>query len=143
MGAPRLKQEPVCPRCCGHTSLGSLGVEPRLQRVAHGGQQAGAHTDTSVHCVTVAPQCDMRHETRSTRAGGAAHPSPMASRCESSSDGRKTLRNSAEKTPPFFMTLVFRMLSVAVRFGCRNRNSLRGDGGEGAVRAWRGGHLWH
>ena len=49
----------------------------------------------------------------------------MASKWESSRDGRKTLRNSAEKTPPFFMTLVFLMLSVAVRLGCRNRNSLR------------------
>lgn len=49
----------------------------------------------------------------------------MANKCESSRDGRKTLRNSAEKTPPFFMTLVFLMLRVAVRFGCLNRNSLQ------------------
>lgn len=50
----------------------------------------------------------------------------MARRCDSNRDGRKTLRNSAEKTPPFFMTLVFLMLRVAVRFGCLNRNSLGG-----------------
>lgn len=50
----------------------------------------------------------------------------MASRWDSSSDGRKTFRNSAEKMPPFFITLVFLMLSVAVRFGCLNRSSLRG-----------------
>lgn len=48
----------------------------------------------------------------------------MASKCERSRDGRKTFRNSAEKIPPFFMTLVFLMLSVAVRLGCLNRNSL-------------------
>ena len=66
------------------------------------------------------------------RAGGT-HPSPMASRWDSSSDGRKTLRNSAEKMPPFFMTLVLRMLSVGVRFGClKSRNSLRGEGGQRA-----------
>lgn len=58
----------------------------------------------------------------------ATYPKPMASRCESSRDGRKTLRNSAENTPPFFMTLVFLMLRVAVRFGCLNRNALRGGG---------------
>lgn len=50
----------------------------------------------------------------------------MASRCESSRDGRKTFRNSAEKMPPFFITLVFLMLSVAVRFGCLKRSSLGG-----------------
>lgn len=50
----------------------------------------------------------------------------MASRCESSRDGRKTFRNSAEKMPPFFMTLVFLMLSVAVRFGCLNSSSFGG-----------------
>ena len=66
------------------------------------------------------------------RAGGT-HPSPMASRWDSSSDGRKTLRNSAEKMPPFFMTLVLRMLSGGVRFGClKSRNSLRGEGGQRA-----------
>lgn len=59
---------------------------------------------------------------------GNTHPSPMASRWDSSSDGRKTLRNSAEKMPPFFMTLVLRMLSVGARFGClKSRSSLRGE----------------
>lgn len=48
----------------------------------------------------------------------------MASRWDSSRDGRKTLRNSAEKIPPFFMTLVFLMLRVGARLGCLKRNSL-------------------
>lgn len=48
----------------------------------------------------------------------------MASKWERSRDGRKTFKNSAENIPPFFMTLVFLMLSVAVRLGCLNRNSL-------------------
>lgn len=60
-------------------------------------------------------------------AQGVTYPSPMASRWDSRRDGRKTLRNSAEKTPPFFITLVFLMLSVVVRFGClKRRNSLGG-----------------
>lgn len=59
----------------------------------------------------------------STRA--VTYPNPMASRWDSRRDGRKTLRNSAEKMPPFFMTLVFRMLSVGARFGrLKRRNSL-------------------
>lgn len=48
----------------------------------------------------------------------------MASKWERSRDGRKTFKNSAENIPPFFMTLVFLMLSVAVRLGCLKRNSL-------------------
>ena len=56
---------------------------------------------------------------------GVTYPNPMASRWDSRRDGRKTLRNSAEKMPPFFMTLVFRMLSVGARFGrLKRRNSL-------------------
>ena len=72
-----------------------------------------------------------RRPARAPRS--ATHPSPMASRWDSSSDGRKTLRNSAEKMPPFFMTLVLRMLSVGARFGClKSRNSLWGEGGQRA-----------
>lgn len=99
----------------------------------------GGHVDVFAHTLLGKPGLttyDFREpfRTKSPRPRcpggphGVTHPSPMASRCESSRDGRKTLRNSAEKTPPFFMTLVFLMLSVAVRFGCRNRNSLRGEG---------------
>jgi len=53
------------------------------------------------------------------------HPRPTARMCERTSEGRKTLRNSAEKIPPFFITLVFLMLSVLERFGCLSRNSLQ------------------
>ena len=93
-----------------------------------------------------------RRPARAPRS--ATHPSPMASRWDSSSDGRKTLRNSAEKMPPFFMTLVLRMLSVGARFGClKSRNSLWGEGGQqapapgprgpeapGRRLTWPGGH---
>lgn len=48
----------------------------------------------------------------------------MASKWESSREGRKTFKNSAENIPPFFITLVFLMLRVAVRLGCLKRNSL-------------------
>lgn len=41
------------------------------------------------------------------------------------SDGRKSFRKSAERTPPFFMTLVFLMLREVERFGYLSRNSLQ------------------
>lgn len=47
------------------------------------------------------------------------YPRPRARMCESSSEGMKTLRNSAEKMPPFFMAPVFLMLSVTERRGWR------------------------
>lgn len=53
------------------------------------------------------------------------YPRPRARMCDSSSDGMKTLRNSAEKMPPFFMAPVFLMLSVTERRGWRNWNSLK------------------
>ncbi len=40
-------------------------------------------------------------------------------------EGRKSFRKSAERTPPFFMTLVFLMLREVVRFGYFSRNSLQ------------------
>jgi len=40
-------------------------------------------------------------------------------------EGRKSFRKSAERMPPFFMTLVFLMLREAERFGCFSRNSLQ------------------
>lgn len=45
--------------------------------------------------------------------------------CDSSNEGMKTLRNSAEKMPPFFMAPVFLMLSITERRGWRKLNSLR------------------
>lgn len=53
-----------------------------------------------------------------------SYPSPKARMCDSSSEGMKTLRNSAEKMPPFFMAPVFLMLSVTERRGWRKWNSL-------------------
>lgn len=47
----------------------------------------------------------------------SAYPKPTARMCDSSSDGMKTLRNSEEKMPPFFMAPVFLMLSVTERRG--------------------------
>lgn len=44
-------------------------------------------------------------------------PRPRARMCESSRDGMNTLRNSAEKMPPFFMAPVFLMLKVTERRG--------------------------
>lgn len=54
----------------------------------------------------------------------SSYPSPRATMCDSSSEGMKTLRNSAEKMPPFFMAPVFLMLSVTERRGWRKWNSL-------------------
>ncbi len=56
--------------------------------------------------------------------GVFSYPSPRARMCDSSSEGMKTLRNSAEKMPPFFMAPVFLMLSVTERRGWRKWNSL-------------------
>lgn len=41
-------------------------------------------------------------------------------------DGRKSFRKSAERTPPFFMTLVFLMLREVERLGYFSRNSFGG-----------------
>lgn len=43
-----------------------------------------------------------------------------------SKEGMKTLRNSAEKMPPFFMTPLFLILRDTERRGCLKWNSLRG-----------------
>lgn len=56
---------------------------------------------------------------------GAAHPRPMASMWETIRDGRKSFRKSAERRPPFFITLVFLMLSEADRLGFFSRSSLQ------------------
>lgn len=54
-----------------------------------------------------------------------SYPRPMASICEMIKEGRKSCRKSGERTPPFFMTLLLRMLSAVERLGCLSRNSLR------------------
>lgn len=54
-----------------------------------------------------------------------AHPRPMASMWEMIKDGRKSFRKSADRTPPFFITLVFLMLSEVDRLGYFSRNSLQ------------------
>lgn len=65
------------------------------------------------------------HCTRTGDLQGCfSYPSPRARMCDSSSEGMKTLRNSAEKMPPFFMAPVFLMLSVTERRGWRKWNSL-------------------
>lgn len=46
-----------------------------------------------------------------------SYPRPRARMCDSSNEGMKTLRNSAEKMPPFFMAPVFLMLSITERRG--------------------------
>lgn len=46
--------------------------------------------------------------------------------CEMSKEGIKTLRNSAEKMPPFFMTPLFLILRETERRGCLKWNSLIG-----------------
>ena len=45
--------------------------------------------------------------------------------CERSREGMKTLRNSAENTPPFFITPLFLILREPERLGCLKWNSLR------------------
>lgn len=55
----------------------------------------------------------------------AAHPRPTARMWEMIKDGRKSFRKSADKTPPFFITLVFLMLREVDRLGYLSRNSLR------------------
>lgn len=67
----------------------------------------------------------------------------MASKWERSRDGRKTFKNSAENIPPFFMTLVFLMLSVAVRLGCLKRNSLILRKKMRSERSYTHLYLWH
>lgn len=54
-----------------------------------------------------------------------AHPRPTASMWEMIRDGRKSLRKSADRTPPFFITLVFLMLREVERLGYLSRNSLQ------------------
>lgn len=54
------------------------------------------------------------------------YPRPRARMCEMSKEGIKTLRNSAEKMPPFFMTPLFLILRDTERRGCLKWNSLRG-----------------
>lgn len=58
-------------------------------------------------------------------AGIQTYPRPRARMCEMSKEGIKTLRNSAEKMPPFFMTPLFRILRDTERRGCLKWNSLR------------------
>lgn len=55
----------------------------------------------------------------------AAHPRPTASMWEMIKDGRKSFRKSADRTPPFFITLVFLMLREVERLGYFSRNSLQ------------------
>lgn len=55
----------------------------------------------------------------SRQFGFGSYPRPRARMCDSSSDGMKTLRNSAEKMPPFFIAPVFLMLRVTERRGWR------------------------
>lgn len=49
----------------------------------------------------------------------------MARMWEMIKDGRKSFRKSADRTPPFFITLVFLMLREVDRLGYLSRNSLR------------------
>lgn len=62
----------------------------------------------------------------------STYPSPKAKTWERKRDGMNTLRNSAEKMPPFFMAPLFLMLRDAERLGCRKWNSLG--------TRWRGRH---
>lgn len=55
----------------------------------------------------------------------AAHPRPTARMWEMIKDGRKSFRKSTDRTPPFFITLVFLMLREVERLGYFSRNSLQ------------------
>lgn len=54
-----------------------------------------------------------------------SYPRPIASMWEMIKEGRKSFRKSADRTPPFFMTLVFLMLREVDRLGYFSRNSLQ------------------
>lgn len=54
----------------------------------------------------------------------SVYPRPRTRMWDRSSEGINTLRNSAEKMPPFFMAPDFLMLRVTERRGCRKWNSL-------------------
>ena len=54
----------------------------------------------------------------------STYPSPKAKTWERRRDGMNTLRNSAEKIPPFFMAPLFLMLKETERLGCLKWNSL-------------------
>lgn len=53
------------------------------------------------------------------------YPRPMATMWEMIKEGRKSLRKSADRMPPSFMTLVFLMLREDDRLGRFSSNSLR------------------
>lgn len=56
--------------------------------------------------------------------GTGTYPRPSARMCEMSKEGMNTLRNSAEKMPPSFMTPLFLILRDTERRGCLKWNSL-------------------
>lgn len=54
-----------------------------------------------------------------------AYPRPTARMWEMINEGRKSFRKSADRMPPFFITLVFLMLRECERLGYFSRNSLQ------------------
>lgn len=58
------------------------------------------------------------------------YPSPKAKTWDMNRDGMKTLRNSAEKMPPFFIAPLFLILKDTERLGCLKWNSLKEEGEE-------------
>lgn len=83
------------------------------------------HKSNSRKCAFLtAKLSSVLHKDRAARI--QTYPRPRARMCEMSKDGMKTLRNSAEKKPPFFMTPLFLILRDTERRGCLKWNSLRG-----------------
>lgn len=73
------------------------------------------HLDINVH---------EKNECKKLQVLTSTYPSPKAKTWERKRDGMNTLRNSAEKIPPFFMAPLFLMLRETERLGCLKWNSL-------------------
>ena len=67
------------------------------------------------------------NEWKKLQPSTSTYPSPKAKTWERKRDGMNTLRNSAEKMPPFFMAPLFLMLKETERLGCLKWNSLGGE----------------
>lgn len=75
-------------------------------------------SDVNGHLNSIMTHRDHCSNSTTSTASISTHPKPTARMCETSREGRNTLRNSAENMPPFFIMLVFLMLRAEDRFGC-------------------------
>lgn len=123
-GTRRLYSSPYWPLCTAGKCLKNiLKLKWNTNSV---GKKKEKILTTKANCSLMKPTvCQFYAFQACTLCGVSfSYPSPRARMCDSSSEGMNTLRNSAEKMPPFFMAPVFLMLSVTERRGWRKWNSL-------------------